>query len=530
MSSRQNASWEFLGSGNVLGIPTNIFVLLIAVLIAHVFMTRSRYGWHFTAIGGGRRAARHAGIALERTVFSTYVLSGTLSALGAVFYAARLQSATADTAQNWEVLALTAVVLGGCSIAGGRGTVGRAMIGTTIVMVLINGLLRFGVLGSVSSFFLGVILLFAVGLDVKWVKNLSKAIQKIYVVPTYLEFPKIYDITRPASGTPWEVNSRLEEAEVIGLDRQGRLYCCNRPGYIARFSGENFGKREIFARTGGRPLGMAFDKDENLIVCVAGMGLYGVRPKGEVYKLTDKTNRTWWKVNDDSRLRIADDLDIAPDGKIYFSELTIRYETEEWVIDSLEGRGNGRVVCYDPVTDRTRTIIRNMVSPNGICVSHNGQSILIAQTWLSRVMRYWITGHKKGKLELFVGNLPGIPDNINRASGGDYWLGIVGMRTPTYDLAMRMPSFQRRMVKRVPPDEWLFCNMNTGCVIKLNEKGEVLESLWDISGKSHPSVSSMREDRGYLYLGGLHADHIGRIKIEGVDPNWNGPESYWGKR
>ena len=98
----------------------------------------------------------------------------------------------------------------------------------------------------------------------------------------------------------------------------------------------------MFAHIGGRPLGMQFDKDENLIVAVAGMGVYGVKPNGEVFKVTDETNRTWYKLNDDSRLRMADDLDIAPDGKIYFSDCTTRYEMTTNTLDIIEGRPNGR--------------------------------------------------------------------------------------------------------------------------------------------------------------------------------------------
>ena len=89
---------------------------------------------------------------------------------------------------------------------------------------------------------------------------------------------------------------------------------------------------------------MQFDQDENLIVAVAGMGVYGVKPDGEVFKVTDETNRTWYKLNDDSRLRMADDLDIAPDGKIYFSDCTTRYEMTTNTLDIIEGRPNGRLV------------------------------------------------------------------------------------------------------------------------------------------------------------------------------------------
>ncbi|MBF5067808.1 ABC transporter permease, partial [Salmonella enterica subsp. enterica serovar Istanbul] len=80
------------------------------------------------------------------------------------------------------------------------------------------------------------------------------------------------------------------------------------------------------------------------------------------------------KINDDSRLRLADDVDIAPDGKIYFSEATIRYEMHSWATDALEGRGNGRLICYDPATKTTTTLLKDIVFPNGVCVSHDGQS------------------------------------------------------------------------------------------------------------------------------------------------------------
>ncbi len=84
------------------------------------------------------------------------------------------------------------------------------------------------------------------------------------------------------------------------------------------------------------PLGLAFDKDGNLVTCIAGMGLYRVDKLRNLHKLTAETNRSRLSIIDDSRMRLADDLDIAPDGKVYFSEATIRYGFEEWVVDSLE--------------------------------------------------------------------------------------------------------------------------------------------------------------------------------------------------
>jgi ribose transport system permease protein len=533
-------SWDFLGEGFVFGIPINAAVLILVLLAGHIFLSRSRYGWHITAVGASRKAARHAGIPVERMLFATYALSGAFCAAAGIFYAARQASADSRTGVGWEFSALTAVVLGGVSLAGGKGTVWRAMIGAIIIFALTNGLVRMGIPGYITSAIIGIILLAAVGIDVKWTKNRGKAVQKIYVNPALVPLAPAPSLQR-GSDSPYAQNDRLINAEAIGLDqvegpedvildRQDRLYGATRDGNVIRFSGPNFEHREVFAHIGGRPLGMQFDKDENLIVAVAGMGVYGVKPNREVFRVTDETNRTWYKLNDDSRLRMADDLDIAPDGKIYFSDCTTRYEMTTNTLDLIEGRPNGRLVVYDPATQKTRTLISHFHFPNGICVAHDGRSVLVASTTLCKVYRYWIEGEKKGELEIVLDEIPGNCDNINRASDGTYWLALVGIRTPAFDLASRMPGFRLRMVKQTPIDEWLAPGLNHGCVLKFTEDGKVLESFWDPTGISHSTLTSMREHKGYLYLGGLENNRIGRIRLDGADPNWTGYEAYWGSK
>ena len=117
-------------------------------------------------------------------------------------------------------------------------------------------------------------------------------------------------------------------------------------------------------------------------------------------------------------------------------------------------------------------MLRNLIFPNGICMAHDGVSFLFAETWGCRVSRYWFDGPKAGTVEPVIPNLPGYPDNINRASDGSYWLALVGMRTPSLDLALKMPGFRRRMARRVAPDEWLFPNINTGCVLRFDDEGQ----------------------------------------------------------
>ena len=531
--------WNFMGGGDVLGIPSVALLYAVVAIFGHVFMTRLRPGWHITAIGGSRRSAYNSGIPVRATIARCYAASGALTAVGALFFAARLGTVGGDVGVGLEVTVLTAAVLGGISLGGGRGSVARALVGTLIVLLITNGLTTLSVRGGVNRMALAGILLVAATIDIRWLKNRNRIIAKVYVSPTFHEMPRLQPVG-VGSNAPFAQNDRLAGVSLIGLgrieapedvilDRHDNLYAGSRHGDIMRFFPPDYEKMEVFAHIGGQPLGMAFDRADNLYVCIGGMGLYRITPGRKVEKATDETNRSLRSVNDDSRLRLADDLDIADDGRIFFSEATVRYEMHEWPVDGLEARGNGRIVCYDPRNGTTRTVLRGLKFPNGICVERGSQSILFAETWGCCVKRYWFDGPKTGQVEMVMENLPGFPDNINLASDGNYWLAMVGMRSPALDLAWRMPGFRRRMAKRVPIDEWLFPNINTGCVLRFNDKGEVLETYWDLAGVNHPMITSMREHKGYLYLGGIQNNRIGRLKLDGADPGFVQYDRRWGK-
>ncbi|QIO98720.1 ABC transporter permease [Bradyrhizobium symbiodeficiens] len=532
-------SWDFIGGGSVFGIPSVALVYIVIAIFGHVFLTRLRPGWHITAIGGSRRSAYNSGIPVRRTIALCYVASGVLTSIGALFFAARLGTVGGDIGVGLEVIVLTATVLGGITLGGGKGSVVKSMVGVLIVLLVTNGLTAMNARGGVNRMALATILLAAAMVDIRWQKNRTRIISKVYVAPTYHALPPPPP-TEIGSGGPFEQNDKLRDVSLIGLgrieapedvilDRNDVLYAGSRHGDIIRFFPPDYERMEVFAHIGGQPLGMAFDKQDNLYVCIGGMGLYRIKPDGTVEKATDETNRSLYSVNDDSRLRLADDLDITDDGLIFFSEATVRYEMDEWPVDGLEARGNGRIICYDTKTGTTHTALRGLKFPNGVAVASDGQSILFAETFGCSIKRYWFAGPKKGDVEIVMDNLPGYPDNINLASDGNYWLALVGMRSPSLDLAWKMPGFRRRMAKRVPVDEWLFPNINTGCVVKFNEQGKILESFWDLKGLNHPMITSMREHRGYLYLGGIANNRIGRFKLDNADPDFVQYDKRWGK-
>jgi len=532
-------AWDFIGNGDWLGVPTVVYVYAAVAIFGHIFLTRLRPGWHITAIGGSRRSAYNTGIAVRRNVTLCYVASGVLTALGGIFFASRLATAGGDIGVSLEITVLTAAVLGGISLGGGKGSVMKALVGTLIVLLIINGLTTLSLHGGYNRMVLAGILLLAAVIDIRWLKNRHRIVNKVYVSPTYHGMPPLPS-TAPDCGTAWALNDRLRPATPIGLgriegpedvilDRNDNLYAGSRHGDIIRFFAPDYERMEVFAHIGGTPLGMAFDRHDNLYVCIGGMGLYRVTPERKVEKATDETNRSYSSINDDSRLRLADDLDITDDGRIFFSEATVRFEMHEWATDGLEARGNGRIICFDTNTGKTHTVIRDLKFPNGVCIASDKQSFLFAETWGCSVKRHWFDGPKKGKTEIVLENLPGFPDNINNSSDGNYWMSLVGMRCPALDLAWKMPGFRKRMAKRVARDEWLFPNINTGCVLKFNEQGEVLETMWDLGGQNHPMITSMREHRGYLYLGGIMNNRVGRLELEGADPDFVQYDRRWGK-
>lgn len=521
-----SAVWNYLGTGTLLGLPLEFVIFILTAILIHLYLTRTRGGWHLMAVGGNRRAAFNAGLAIDRTIFKSFVAAGVLYALAGVLYGARIDSSSGDTGSDMLLIALAGALVGGNRLGGGKGSAAKAAVGAFIVVIITVSLRNLAYGAFVQRIVLAVVLLGATVLDIRWFKNRGKAIQEVYVTPGYLDLP-----AAPATGADsiYALNDKLESVELIGvgvveapedvaLDEDDNLYCGDRRGDIVRFFAPDYKRHEVYAHIGGQPLGLRFDSEGNLNVCDGGMGLYRVTPQRNVEKLTDETDRSWNSIIDDSRLRLADDLDIAPDGKIYFSEATVRFEMAEWQIDSVEGRPNGRIICFDPATGKTHTVVRNLVFPNGICVSTDGRSILFAESWAARVSRYWIAGPKKGTVERVIESLPGYPDNINSASDGNYWLALMGMRSPTLDLAMHMPGFRKRMVKRLPDDEWLAPNINVGCVVKFNDRGQILETLWERKGVNHPMITSMKEHRGYLYLGGITNNRIGRYKLpEGTD-------------
>jgi rhamnose transport system permease protein len=154
-------SFLTLGQQRLAGLPTQAWLFLAVAVAVWLFVHRTTFGRSFRAIGFAPEGARHAGLPVERRIALVYVLAGLVAGLAAVIYTARLGQAKADAGTGYELLAITAVVLGGTSIFGGTGSVHGTLLGVAVIAVLKSGLIQLGQPGEVAGVLTGALLILA---------------------------------------------------------------------------------------------------------------------------------------------------------------------------------------------------------------------------------------------------------------------------------------------------------------------------------------------------------------------------------
>ena len=162
-SVRGYPEWFFhLGQGDTAGVPTQVWILLLAAVAAAVILGRTTFGRATYALGANETAARFSGVAVDRTKLLIYTASGLASGLAAVIFVSRVSTTRSDMGTGLELDAVTAVVLGGTSIFGGRGTIVGTVLGLVLIQALRNGLALAGVKGDGTIVVIGAILILAI--------------------------------------------------------------------------------------------------------------------------------------------------------------------------------------------------------------------------------------------------------------------------------------------------------------------------------------------------------------------------------
>jgi sugar lactone lactonase YvrE len=324
----------------------------------------------------------------------------------------------------------------------------------------------------------------------------------------------------PAAPGDGQVNDTLQRQQAISLGGEvgpehvivgpdGLLYVSVASGKILRMNQDGSGQ-QVFARTGGRPLGLAFDGQGNLIAADAFRGLLSIAADGKVTVLANTVDR--------DAIRFANAVAVARDGKIYLSDSSTRFSPADWggtveaaLLDVLEQSSTGRVIEYDPAAKTCRIVATGFSLANGVLLGADENDLYVAESGKYRVWKIPVRADKldiakpAGAAHVVLGNLPGYPDNLTRGQDGKIWLGLAGQRNELDAMAER--PFLRELVLRIPRALWP-TPKPYGHVIAFTEDGRVVADLQDRSGAS-PTTTGATETADRLYIQNVDGKSLG---------------------
>jgi ribose/xylose/arabinose/galactoside ABC-type transport system permease subunit len=170
-----SAAFNSIGQSAMLGIPVPVICFVSMLLLCGIVLNTSRFGRYLYATGSNAQAAYLSGVRTNRIRFFTFVISGLLAGFGGILLASRLFSATAILGQGYELDAIAAVVIGGASLTGGRGTISGTIAGLLIISIVNNGLNLLGVSSYYQLLVRGLIVVLAVIIDKYWHPDVERS-------------------------------------------------------------------------------------------------------------------------------------------------------------------------------------------------------------------------------------------------------------------------------------------------------------------------------------------------------------------
>lgn len=303
-----------------------------------------------------------------------------------------------------------------------------------------------------------------------------------------------------------------EGPEHIAFGPDGKLYTTVASGNILRMNADG-SDQQVFANTGGRVLGFAFDAQGRLIAADAVKGLLSIDPARQATVLTDK-------VAEGDPIRFANAVVVAQNGKMYFSDASQRFAPADWggtfnasVLDIMEQSATGRVLEYDPASRQVRVLAQGLSFANGVALTQDERALLVNETGRYRVWKIDLAATaldlRQGptpQAQVLLDNLPGYPDNLMRGLDGKVWLGFAKPRNPKVD-AMGDKPWMRSLSLRLPRALWPI-PPRYGHVMAFTEDGKVVADLQDPSG-TYPETTAVTETKDRLYVQSLHAHSLG---------------------
>ncbi|ROL52602.1 Adipocyte plasma membrane-associated protein [Anabarilius grahami] len=370
----------------------------------------------------------------------------------------------------------------------------------------------------------------------------------LYLIPSPIDpEPYIFEGPPPALEGPLAVNTRLQRGrrlfsgqlkgpESFTADQNGNIYTGTVDGKLWRINKESLtfitqmgrnipecGKSNIapaedekmlvpesvlgtstdYEPVCGRPHGLRLDRDGQLIVADSYQGLFKIDPwTGEKTLLHSSKEGA-----DGIPFGFLNGLEISKNGTMFFTDSSSKWGRRHVRYEVLETNHLGRLLSYDPVTGHVRTLLDSLYMPNGFAFSSDEDFLLLAETSIGRIIKFWLKGPKAGTREIVLNNMIGYPDNIRLSDRGTFLVGISTVRfrgrlfPPFLDLISPYPTLKRFIVKLIPLSWYNVLLPKYGLILELGPDGEVIDSLHDPTGSLTWAVSDVFQQGAHYYLG-----------------------------
>ncbi|KAM9327612.1 adipocyte plasma membrane-associated protein [Pholidichthys leucotaenia] len=253
----------------------------------------------------------------------------------------------------------------------------------------------------------------------------------------------------------------------------------------------------------GRPHGVRMDRHGQLIVADSYLGLHRVDPKTGGKKLLLANSEGAGGVP----FAFLNGLEISSQtGIIYFTDSSSRWGRRHVKLEVIELNSLGRLLSYDPQTGSVTVLLDSLYMPNGIALSPDEQFLLLAETSIGRILRYWLKGPKAGAMEVILDNMIGYPDNIRLSDHGTFLVGITTPRfqkliPPFLDMIAPYPALKRFIAKVVPLNWYNILLPHYALVLELGLDGKIVGTLHDPEGHLTWAISDVFQHQGRTYLG-----------------------------
>ncbi|XP_060932249.1 adipocyte plasma membrane-associated protein [Limanda limanda] len=351
----------------------------------------------------------------------------------------------------------------------------------------------------------------------------------LYLLPSPIDpKPHVLKGPPPALEGPLAVNTLLQKGrrlfsgelhgpESFTADDDGNVYTGTVDGKLWRIGpddsltlitqmGQNLpecGSSTDYEPLCGRPHGVRLDRRGQLIVADSYLGLHSVDPQtGDKTLLLSNSQGA-----DGIPFAFLNGLEISPQtGIIYFTDSSSRWGRRHVKLEVIELNRLGRLLAFDPESGSVRVLLDSLYMPNGVVLSPDEDFLLLAETSIGRILRFWLKGPGAGTTEIVMDNMIGYPDNIRLSDHGTFLVGITTPRfrklvPPFLDAIAPYPAVKRFLAKVIPLSWYGFLLPRYALVLELGPDGELVGSLHDPEGRLTWAISDVFQHRGRTYLG-----------------------------